>query len=442
MRKKSLCFFLFLFSFSFFAQDGFRFVTKRNKVSIPFKLINNLVFIPLQVNGVELTFLLDSGVEETVLFSLEEKKELRFKNIEKIKLKGLGSEEEIEGLKATGNLVEVKGLEARDHLLYVILDQNFNLSSHIGIPVNGIIGYSFLKDHLIEINYAKKRITLYKETIKNRRRIERRFEKVPITIERAKPYLVANVSTGSVETQSKLLIDIGNSDAVWLFQNSLNKIQVPQKSFEDYLGKGFSGDVHGSRARIGSFSIANFKFKNVIGAFPDSSSVQHVKMVSGRIGSVGGEILKRFRLVFDYSNNILFLNKNSNYDAPFVYNKSGVEISHTGMQWVQETVQLQTIPIVVDPYESRGDKKTSEFKYKFQLKPVYEITSVRKDSPAAVQGLKKGDVLIAINGHAAHRYSLQEITFFLKAEEEKWITIDIDRNGMPLKFKFQLLNIL
>jgi hypothetical protein len=44
-----------------------------NKVKIPFQLINNLVFIPINVNGVELTFL-DSGVKETILFSLEEKK--------------------------------------------------------------------------------------------------------------------------------------------------------------------------------------------------------------------------------------------------------------------------------------------------------------------------------------------------------------------------------
>jgi hypothetical protein len=42
-----------------------------NKVKIPF-LINNLVFIPINVNGVE--FLLDSGVKETILFSLEEMK--------------------------------------------------------------------------------------------------------------------------------------------------------------------------------------------------------------------------------------------------------------------------------------------------------------------------------------------------------------------------------
>jgi hypothetical protein len=69
-----------------------------NKVKIPFQLINNLVFIPINVNGVELTFLLDSGVKETILFSLEEN-EISLKNIEK-SLSGLGSEDAIEGLKS------------------------------------------------------------------------------------------------------------------------------------------------------------------------------------------------------------------------------------------------------------------------------------------------------------------------------------------------------
>jgi hypothetical protein len=45
----------------------------------------------------------------------------------------------------------------------------------------------------------------------------------------------------------KLLIDVGNSDAIWLFQDVSNKI-VPTNNFDDYLGKGFSGDVIGKSA--------------------------------------------------------------------------------------------------------------------------------------------------------------------------------------------------
>jgi hypothetical protein len=86
-----------------------------NKVKIPFQLINNLVFIPINVNGVELTFLLDSGVKETILFSLEEKMKLALKILKNFS--GLGSEDAIEGLKSAGNLLE-EGMESINHLLH------------------------------------------------------------------------------------------------------------------------------------------------------------------------------------------------------------------------------------------------------------------------------------------------------------------------------------
>jgi hypothetical protein len=405
-------------------------------VVIPFKLINNLIFIPIKVNGIELNFLLDSGVEETLLFSMDDKKGVNFFNVEKITLRGLGSENSIEGLKAKNNTLEIAGMKSTNHLLYVILDQNFNLSSHIGIPVNGIIGYHFLKNNLIEINYEKKRITVYRDTDKSRNYVEKKFEKVPITIERLKPYLKGNVNINNDEIPVKLLIDIGNSDALWLFQNTSEKIKVPEKNFEDYLGKGFSGDVEGKRAQINEFKMSKFEFHNPVIAFPDTISIRNVTMVKDRAGSVGAEILKRFLVVFDYPNQILFLKKNKEFDYPFGYNKSGVELQHYGLQWVQETVRLETVPL------SEGVNLSSNFKYKFVLKPVYIIANIRKNSTAALSGLQKDDVLVSINGIPAYKYSLEKINSILKSEEERWISFEIERNSQRLKFKFQLLNVL
>jgi hypothetical protein len=100
INENRISFFIFIYALTISAQSDFRF-KEVNKVKIPFQLINNLVFIPINVNGVELTFLLDSGVKETILFSLEEKNEISLKNIEK-SLSGLGSEDAIEGLKSAG----------------------------------------------------------------------------------------------------------------------------------------------------------------------------------------------------------------------------------------------------------------------------------------------------------------------------------------------------
>jgi hypothetical protein len=443
--KKICVFFLLLITIvPVFAQDGFVFDKGVEKVTVPLILINNLVFIPIKVNGVELNFLLDTGVEETILFSLEDNPDVSFFNSEKITLKGLGSEEAIEGLKTTNNILEMKGVTAHHQLIYVILDQSFNLSSQIGIPVNGIIGYQFFRDNLVRIDYASKKVVIYKNDEANRKRIEKKFNKMPITIEKYKPYLIGNVAMNESNIPVKMLIDIGNSDSVWLFQNLSSQITVPSRNFEDFLGKGFSGDIEGKRARIAEFSFDKYDFKSPIVAFPDSSSIKSVRMVQNRVGSVGGEILKRFSVVFDYKNEQLYLKKNSNFNEPFTYNKSGVEIQHNGLQWVQETVKLETVPLSGGgvTFDNSGRNITNDFKYKFQLKPIYEISNIRKNSPAAKSGLQVGDLIISINKSPAYRYSLQKLNEMFKSEEDKWIYLEIERNSQVLKFAFQLQDIL
>jgi hypothetical protein len=443
MKKTIILCFLFIYVLPVLGQEGFVFEKNVDKVVIPFKFINNLIFIPIKVNGVELNFLMDSGVEETILFSMEDKKEVSFFNVEKITLRGLGSEESIEGLKSKNNTLEVNGLKSTNHLLYIVLDQSFNLSYHIGIPVNGIIGYNFLKSNLVEINYERKRITVHRDKPKIRNKIENRYQNVPITIERSKPYIAGSIVINSSVIPVKLLIDIGNSDAIWLFQNESKMIKVPEKNFEDYLGKGFSGDVLGKRAQIKKFTMSKFEFFNPIIAFPDTISIRHVTMVTDRSGSVGSEILKRFSVVFDYPNQNLFLKKNRSFYSPFGYNKSGIELQHYGLQWVQETVHLETIPIIKsDDLSFKKNENGNNFKYKFELKPIYIIANVRKNSPAALSGLQKGDVIVKINDKPGYEFTLEKINSILKSEEEKWITFEVERDSQLLKFKFQLLNIL
>ncbi len=443
MKKLFVLFFILISVFPALGQEGFLFEKGVDKVVIPFQFINNLIFIPIKVNGIELNFLLDSGVEETILFSMENKKEVSFFNVEKITLRGLGEEESIEGLKSTNNILEINGAKSPNHLLYIVLDQSFNLSSYIGIPVNGIIGYNFLKNNLVDINYQRKKITIYRDIAKNRKKIERKYQKIDITVERFKPYIAGSVVINSVNIPVKLLVDIGNSDAIWLFENASKSIKVPTKNFEDYLGKGFSGDVEGKRAQISKFAISNFEFYNPVIAFPDSTSIKNVKMVMDRSGSVGSEILKRFSIVFDYPNRQLFLRKNGDFFSPFSYNKSGVEIQHNGLQWIQETVHLETVPIVKSgEIALKENEAYNNFKYKFELKPVYIVANVRKNSPAACNGLQKGDIVVSINNVPAYKYSLDKINSLLKSEEEKWITFEIERRSQLLKVKFQLLNVL
>nr|WP_315155464.1 PDZ domain-containing protein [uncultured Flavobacterium sp.] len=425
------------------AQEGFQFSANQTQVEIPFQLINNLIFIPITVNGVELNFLLDTGVEETLLFSLDEKKELNLYNVAKIQLRGLGSNESIEGLKSSNNYMFVRGLVSPKQSFYIILDQKFNLSSHIGIPVNGIIGTQFFKNNLVEIDYLRKKITVSKPNAKYQKRLNKKFISLPITIENAKPYFKALLKIQDTYVESKMLIDIGNSDAVWVFQNYTNGITVPKKNFDDFLGKGFSGDIEGKRAKVSELKMANFKFSTPIVAFPDSSSLKHVKMVENRVGSIGAEIFRRFNVVFDYESGTMYLKKNANFKSHFKYNKSGIEIEQNGLKWVEDYVKLENS--LLKPDASSGQefgKIINNFKYKFELKPNYVIANIRKKSAAEKCGLKVGDELVSIGGTPVFRYSLQKINSLFMEEDEKNITMVVLRDKNQLKFAFKLENEL
>jgi PDZ domain len=425
-----------------YAQLGFHFDGNQDKVVIPFQLINNLIFIPIAVNGIELNFLLDTGVDETILLSLDDKSEVSFNNVKKIKLKGLGASEAIEGLQSSGNVLYANGFKDNDHELYIVLDQSFNFSSHVGIPVNGIIGFHFFKEYPIEINYDRKKITIRKDLSKITKKIAKNFKTIPIQLQQGKPYCSTSITVVDVAADAKLLLDLGNSDAIWIFQNSDSKFKVPTKNFDDFLGKGFSGNINGKRAKIANFNFSDFQFKNPIAAMPDTVSIKSVSMVRDRVGSVGGEIFRRFNIIFDYPNNKLYLKKSANFYAPFLYNKSGIELENSGMQWVAETIKLATT-FQDNTFDNAGNKAGSaNFKYKFELKPVYSIANIRSQSPAEAVGLQVDDIIISINKTTVTNYSLQKMNQLLRPEDDKWLILEVDRKGQILKFRFQLKDLL
>ena len=58
---------------------------------IRFQLINNIIVMPIELNGVKLSFVLDTGVSRPILFNLVNMDSLQIKNTERAYLRGLGS---------------------------------------------------------------------------------------------------------------------------------------------------------------------------------------------------------------------------------------------------------------------------------------------------------------------------------------------------------------
>ncbi|WP_264521812.1 PDZ domain-containing protein [Flavobacterium sp. N1994] len=442
MRFKLLFLFL-LFSITTFGQSEFQITGNQKKVVIPFKLINNLIFIPIKVNGEDLTFLLDTGVEETILFSLDDKEQVQFFNIEKLKLTGLGNNDAVEAYKSSKNKLEANGYVDLNHEIYLVLDQDFNFSSKVGIPVNGIIGYHFFKNNKVEINYEKKKVIIYSDSNKKlEKKLNRNFSKEPIIIEESKPYFISTITQDDKIVSSKLLLDTGNSDALWVFLNKTKDIVLPKNTIDDFLGRGFSGEIFGKRGRLNSFSFGNTAFENPIVTFPDSTSNRKVNFVTNRIGSIGGEVMQRFTVIFDYKNNLIYTKANDKINDPFNFNMSGIEVEHAGLEWTKESYENNR-PEGIQIYTNNTDERfQNKLQIKFELKPIFRISNIRKDSNAEKVGLKKGDKILKINGNKIKDLTIEKINELLKSQEGKTIKIEIERNTIPFTYKFQLKSIL
>lgn len=423
-----------------FSQESTQFLTSKSSVKLPFKLVNNLIILPIKVNGIALNFLVDTGVEETILFSLDHDKAVSLFNVEKIMLKGLGSQEPIEGLKSYKNTLAVKGLEFINQEIIIVLDQDFNFSSTLGIEVNGIIGYHFFSKITTKIDYQRKFISIYNLEKWNKNKVVKNFQVFDFSLENAKPYITLNVNLGDKTFDAKCLIDSGNSDGLWLFANKINNVLVPERNFDDYLGRGFSGDIFGKKAKVEKLSLKDFAFENVITAFPDSVSIANVNMVEGRLGSIGGEVLKRFNVIFDYQNQQMYLQKNKIFNDKFKYNTTGITIHHAGVQWYKEEIPIKEFVVSHESHYQEGTK--ADLKYNFRLLPVYEILNIRPNSPAAKAGLLAGDILIKVNETKVYRMNLDRINQLLRADPQEKLKIVVFRNETELTFEVTIVDLL
>jgi hypothetical protein len=399
-----------------------------------------LVLIPLELNGVLMRFLLDTGVAETILFSLADKSEVMLQNVEKIKMRGLGDQDAVEGLKSRGNVLKTGGLVKTNEVVIVVLDESFNFSASLGIEVNGIIGSSFFENNIVEINFLKKKITIHKD-LKTVRKLHK-YEAFELNIEGQKPYMNVDIVSNNQQKNLKLLLDTGNSDGLWIFRTPQNKLKIPEKSFEDFLGRGFSGDIYGKRATISKLNLKNFDFSKVVCAFPDTLSVQKMNLVSDRSGSIGGEIFSRFHVVFDYAKNKLYLKKNHRFYAHFPYNKSGIELQHAGSRLIKEEIVSRALERTEGGVRINFGGDDKDIKFKFELKPNFEVVSIRKGSPAQNSGLQVGDLIISINGVSSYRYKLQQINDILRTEEDNVIKMNVERHGVIINIQFKLFDVL
>lgn len=409
-----------------------------NTDKIKFQLIDNLIIIPVSVNGVELSFIVDTGVSRPILFNmLNFSDSLKLKNLEIAPLRGLGTDGAVSAIRSKSNVLKVGKAINVNQELFVVFDDTINFTPILGVPVHGIIGYNLFKDFIIEVNYRRKVLTLFNKNTYKYKKCKNCYD-FELEFYNNKPHMNASIQVEKEEIPIKLLIDTGGSDDLWLFEDdSLGIKPMRNAYFRDYLGRGLSGSVYGKRSKVEEIRLKDFKLEMVNTAFPDSIAVSLARSFKGRNGSISGGILRRFDLIFDYQDKKLTMKKNSNFDLPFEYNKSGIVLEQRGERVVRELVKSTMKDIYGRTNESSTTVSVATT-YEIKLIPAYEVVVVRPNSAAYQAGIRVGDVVISINGKRTQYLNLEQVNklFHLKAGSN--IKMILYRNDKELTVQFKL----
>lgn len=360
---------------------------------IDFELIHNLVVIPVFINDSDtLRFVLDTGVQNTLVTELPPGDSVRLNYGRELTIAGLGNGEPVNAIHSWGNSITVGSIIGQNQDIIVLLENTFFLSTSLGIDIHGLIGYDLLKNFIVDINYENKYVLF---TRPERYVYKKNYQEIPLNLARSKPYIDARiVISEDIEVETKMLIDMGASYAASLYTFSDTQIKLPEKTIRSFLGKGLNGDIFGDIGRAKWIKIGPFTLNQPVITFPDSASVIKATEITEYNGSIGSDVLNRFHVTFDYPNSRIFLKPNRYFKRPFVYNLSGLEL-------------IAPVPGL----------------------RVYLVEKVRESSSAMRSGLIPGDLVEKINGERVYKYSINEIMDLLNRKPGRKILITVRRGN-------------
>jgi hypothetical protein len=405
MFRKIFAFLFCIVSIGSSAQNlGFSLPPGVRKVQIPIELSNNLIIVPVVLNdALPLKFIIDTGVRTAILTQKTFSDILNLHYSRKYTIAGPGGQKLIDAYITTNVSLSMPGVIGRGHALLVLGEDYLELRNYLGTDVHGILGYELFSRFIVEINYEKKIMTL---RLPEKFHKPRKFRTLPLTIEDTKPYIkLPLVLQDGTRFEAKLLMDSGASHGLMLDPASNSAIKVPTGAVSSTIGRGLGGEIMGKVGRLRSLEFKDYVINDLLASFPDPNSyIDTLKMSSVfRNGSIGGEILSRFTVIFNFPKEEVYLKKNPSFKKKFHYNLSGLVVKAKGAQL-----------------------------------DVFEVREVRAHSASEMCGLLPGDIIISVNGINTKEISLDLLNGFLNSRPGKKIKLEIERNGQRSKKEFRL----
>jgi len=259
------------------------------------------------------------------------------------------------------------------------------VEEQLGRSLDGLIGMGLFLRYVVEIDYSAKILRLYDPQSYV---YSGAGESVPLTLHEGHFFIPASIKIPQRgEFAGQFLVDTGGCLLTAILTTSfaeINKLPVPgAKNIVDESVTGLGGNTRLLVTRASEFKIGKSIFTTPL-IFVSQDKAGALAS-SGYEGLIGSEILRRFKVTFDYSRRRLILERNSDFQKPMEYDMSGMSV------------------------RAYGDD--------FRTFSVYQVLD---DSPAKEAGLRAGDIIERIDATPASQLTLEQILNLMKVQGREY----------------------
>ena len=333
------------------------------KAVIPVEVTTALVFAQVRVNGSPpLEFFVDTGAEVTVI-NRSRLARLGLAPVGELAIGAGGGNAAMSYV--TGVSFALAGVELRDQTVTAVPLDELELAMHH--PIDGILGYDFLSRFVVELDYPKATMTLYDHAVGHRAA----GQPIAIELDGSVPELAATVDVAGRRIAGRFLVDTGYNGEVSFNAPFTRAHRLIESSPRVLQGgsRGAGGTSETTTGRIAGFAIGDLQLPSLIAAFQrDAGGALASPEWSGLIG---GELLRRFVVTFDYDRKTMWLTKVPGFDRPST-------LIGAGVRWA--------------PGPSG-----------------FTVEAILAGSPADQAGLAIGDLLISVDGAPAASHTLEQL---------------------------------
>jgi len=374
---------------------AYRFTAGQSALRVPIELANDLIVLKVRVNNSRaLHFILDTGASISVM------------DPQSAKALGLRAKGKLD-LDATGGSVQSRLIGPVSLSLTGVTVFNQTLATIdldafaplFGYKIDGIIGYDFINNFVVEIDYAASLLNFY-ET--GSYKYSGAGESIPIELVEKTPFVRGRiVLSGRGPVEGKFEVDTGGTMVLNLntpFVNKHKMLETLAKQAQSKLG-GAGGSSAAVKAQVTAVELGSFVIKNPLVVF--AQGTEGSEGSAEYDGELGSRFFSQFKTILDYSRSQMILERNGN---------------------VPSGKDLSGLDIVAEPPRFRS----------------YVVNNVEPDSPAAAAGVQEEDTIVAIDGHPAARLTLRELRrLFMQAGER---VLSVKRGSKMVRVRMQLLS--